>query len=193
VRPGGSPRPGFGAVEFRSRIPQMSPLWKFGWAVSPRTPRLIAQILRISPSAKPVSRKSSPVAQLLKVIRLDRFACRRLELYDMMAIAQQNAGYGDRSAPVRRRSAKFSVTALVMHPPIHCSIFRPLPATALIQVNRPAYRAVILQPPRAIRGYFAAPVLERVAVQQPAHRRPGRYAEAFHLAVVAQDPSHRVG
>lgn len=163
----------------------MSPLWKFAWAVSPRTPRLIAQILRISPSAKPVSGESSPVAQLLKVIRLDRFACRRLELYDMMAIAQQNAGYGDRSAPVRRRSAKFSITALVMHPPIHCSIFRPLPATALIQVNRPASRAVILQPPRAIRGYFAAPVFERVAVQQPAHRRLGRYAEAFHLAVVA--------
>ena len=117
----------------------MSPLCKFAWAVSPRTPRLIAQILRISPSAKPVSGEASPVAQLLKVIRLDRFACRGLELYDMMAIAEENAGYGDRSAPVRCRSAKFSITALVMHPPIHCRILRRLPATALIQVKWPYY------------------------------------------------------
>jgi hypothetical protein len=73
------------------------------------------------------------------VVRLDRFACRALELYDMMAIAEENAGYGDRSAPVRRRSAKFSITALVMHPPIHRKILRPLPATALIQVKWPAF------------------------------------------------------
>ena len=97
----------------------MTPLWKFAWAVTPRTPHLIAQILRISRSAKPVSGEASPVAQLLKVIRLNRFTCCGLELYDMMAIAEENAGYGDRSAPVRCRSAKFSITALVVHLPIH--------------------------------------------------------------------------
>lgn len=97
----------------------MSPLWKFVWAVTPRTPHLIAQILRISRSAKPVSGDASPVAQLLKVIRLDRFACCGLKLYDTMAIAQENAGYGDRGAPVRRRSAKYSIATLVVHLPIH--------------------------------------------------------------------------
>ena len=117
----------------------MSPLRKFPWAVTPRTPRLVAQILRISHSAKPVSGEASPVAQLLQVMRLDRFARCGLELHDMMAIAEENAGYGDRSTPVRRRSAKFSITALVMHPPIHCRILRPLPATALIQIKRPYY------------------------------------------------------
>ena len=114
----------------------MTPLWKFAWAVTPRTPHLIAQILRISRSAKSVSGDASPVAQLLKVIRLDRFARCGLELYDMMAVAEENAGYGDRSAPIRGRSAKFSITALVMHQPIHRSILHPLPATALIQVKR---------------------------------------------------------
>jgi hypothetical protein len=69
------------------------------------------------------------------VVRLDRFACGGLELYDMMAISKENAGYGDRSAPVRRRSAKFSITALVMHSPIHLRILCPWAATALIQVN----------------------------------------------------------
>ena len=115
----------------------MSPLRKFVWAVTPRTPHLIAQILRISASEKPVSGEASPLAQLLKVIRLDRFACCGLELYDMMAIAEENASDGDRSAPVRRRSAKFSITALVMHPPIHRTILRPPPLTTLIQVKRP--------------------------------------------------------
>jgi hypothetical protein len=69
------------------------------------------------------------------VIRLDRFACCGLELYDMMAIAEENAGYGDRSAPVRRRSAKFSITGPIMHLPIHLRILCPRAATALIQVN----------------------------------------------------------
>jgi len=113
----------------------MSPLWKFAWVVTPRTPHLISQILRIGPSAKLVSGEASPVAQLVKVIRLDRFACCGLELYDRMAVAEENAGYGDRSAPVRDRSAKFSITALVMHPPIHRRILRPLPVTALIQIK----------------------------------------------------------
>ena len=103
----------------------MSPLRKFVRAVTPRTPHLIAQILRISASEKPVSGEASPLAQLLKVIRLDRFAYCGLELYDMMAIAEENAGYGDRSAPVRRRSVKFPITSLVMHPPIHRRIFAP--------------------------------------------------------------------
>jgi hypothetical protein len=97
----------------------MSPLWKFAWAVSLRTSHLMSQIPRISLSAKPVSGEASRVAQALKVVRLDRFACCGLELYDMMAIAEENAGYSDRSAPVRRRSAKFSITPLVMHLPVH--------------------------------------------------------------------------
>ena len=98
----------------------MSPLRKFAWAASPQTSHLISQIPRIG-----LRRNPSRVAQLLKVIRLDRFACRGLELYDMMAIAEENAGYGDRSAPVRRRSVKFPITSLVMHPPIHRRIFAP--------------------------------------------------------------------
>jgi hypothetical protein len=53
------------------------------------------------------------------MVRLDCFACCGLELYDMMAIAEENAGYGDRRAPVRRRSAKYSIAALVVHLPIH--------------------------------------------------------------------------
>jgi len=69
------------------------------------------------------------------VVRLDRFACRGLELYDTMAIAEENAGYGDRGAPGRRRSAKFSITALVMHLPVHLEILCPRAAKALIQVN----------------------------------------------------------
>jgi len=105
------------------------------WAGAPRTPHLISQILRISPSAKSVSGEASPVAQLLKVIRLDRLACCGLELYDLMAIAEENARYGDRSTPVRRRSGKFSITTLVMHPPIHLGILCSLAATALIQIN----------------------------------------------------------
>ena len=113
----------------------MSPLRKFVWAVTPRTPHLIAQILRISASEKPVSGEASPLAQLLKVIRLDRFAYCGLELYDMMAIAEENASYGDRSAAVRRQSAKGSITTLVMHPPIHLGILCSLAATALIQIN----------------------------------------------------------
>ena len=117
----------------------MSPLRKFVWAVTPRTPHLIAQILRISASEKPVSGEASPLAQLLKVIRLDRFACCGLELYDMMAIAEENAGYGDRSSPVRRRSAKCSITGPVMHLPIHLRILCPRAATALIQVKKPAF------------------------------------------------------
>jgi hypothetical protein len=162
----------------------MSTLWKFAWVVTPRTPHLISQILRIGPSAKLVSGEASPVAQLVKVIRLDRFACCGLELYDMMAIAEENAGYGDRSAPVRDRSAKFSITALVMHPPIHRRILCPLPATALIQVKFGIFKQS-RRSPHSIRGYFGPPVFERAVVQQPAHRRSGRYAAAFHLAVAA--------
>jgi hypothetical protein len=56
---------------------------------------------------------------LLKVIGLDRFACCGLEIYDMMAVAEENAGYGDRNAPVRHWSAKYSITAPVAHLPIH--------------------------------------------------------------------------
>jgi hypothetical protein len=37
----------------------------------------------------------------------------------MVAIAEENAGYGDRSASVRRWSAKYSIAALVVHLPIH--------------------------------------------------------------------------
>jgi len=73
------------------------------------------------------------------MVRLDRFACRGLEIYDMMAIAEENAGYGDRGAPVRRRSAKYSITTLVVHLPIHLSILRPRATTALIQVKKPYY------------------------------------------------------
>jgi hypothetical protein len=69
------------------------------------------------------------------VVRLDRFACGGLELYDMMAISKENAGYRDRSAPVRRRSAKFSITGPVMHLPIHLRILCPRAAIAQIQVN----------------------------------------------------------
>ena len=119
----------------------MSSLWKLEWAVSPRTP-LISQILRISAPAKPVSGEASPVAQLLKVIRLDHFACCGLELYDMMAIAEENAGYGYRSTPVRRRSAKFSITGPVMHLPIHVRILRPRTATALIQIKKASFLAL---------------------------------------------------
>jgi hypothetical protein len=114
----------------------MSPLWKFVSAGTPRTSHLVSQIPRIGPSAKPVSREASRVAQALKVIRLDPFTCCGLELYDMMAIAEENAGYGDRGAPVRRRSAEFSITALVMHLPIHLRILSPRAATPLIQVKR---------------------------------------------------------
>jgi hypothetical protein len=106
----------------------MSSLWKLEWAVSPRTPP-ISQITRISAPAKPVSAEALPVAQLLKVVRLNHFACCGLELYDMMAIAEENASYGDRSAPVRRRSAKFSIIGPVMHLPIHVRILRPWTAT----------------------------------------------------------------
>jgi hypothetical protein len=109
------------------------------------------------------------------VIRLDRFACCGLELYDLMAIAEENAGYGDRSAPVRCRSAKFSITALVMHPPIHHRILRPLPATALIQVKRPAFSRRNLMPYAVTlpRQYSKEPssnnqlTLARVGMRQP--------------------------
>ena len=37
---------------------------------------------------------------------------------------------------VRRRSAEFSITALIMHPPIHLRILSSRAATALIQVKR---------------------------------------------------------
>ena len=80
-------------------------------------------------------RRSSQVAQPLKVVRLDRFASLGLEPNYMMAIAEENASYGDRSAPVRRQSAKGSITTLVMHPPIHLGILRSWAATALIQIN----------------------------------------------------------
>jgi hypothetical protein len=96
----------------------------------------MSQIPRIGPSAKPASGEASPVAQALEVVSLDRFACRGLEFYNMMAIAEENTGYGDRGAPVRGRSAKFSITGPVMHLPIHLRILSPRAATPLIQVKR---------------------------------------------------------
>lgn len=87
----------------------------------------------------------------------------------MMAIAEENAGYGDRSASVRRRSAEFSITALVMHLPIHLRILCPRVAAALIQVKGQLFCGVILESSQAICGYPAAPVFERAILQQPAH------------------------
>jgi hypothetical protein len=119
----------------------MSPLRKFAWAVSPQTSHLISQIPRIGPWAKPVDGEASQIAQLLKVIRLDRFACCGLELYDMMAVTEENAGYGDRSAPVRRRSVKFPISALVMHPPIHQRILGPSSAESIDSGQKASFLA----------------------------------------------------
>jgi hypothetical protein len=100
----------------------------------------------------------------------------------MMAIAEENAGYGDRGAPVRRRSAEFSIAALVMHLPIHLRILCPRAATALIQVKRRLSRGVILGHlrPYAVtlpRQYSNAPssksqlTLARVGTRQPSNSR----------------------
>jgi hypothetical protein len=72
----------------------------------------------------------------------------------MMAIAEENAGYGDRSASVRRRRAKFSITAMVMHLPIHLRILCPRVAAALIQVKGQLF---LRRNPRVISGHMRLP------------------------------------
>ena len=63
--------------------------------------------------------RSSPPAKAFDIARLDRLASRRLELYHIVAIADEDAGYSDGRASVRRRGAKLSIAALIMHLPVH--------------------------------------------------------------------------
>lgn len=102
----------------------------------------------------------------------------------MMAIAEENAGYGDRSASVRRRSAKFSITALVMHLPIHLRILCPRVAAALIQVKGQLFCGVILESSQAICDYPDRASIRTGHPPATSSPRPGRNAAAFQLAVV---------
>src|SRR5690348_9444180 len=63
--------------------------------------------------------RGSAPAKALDLVLLDRFAGRGDESHHFVAIADENAGYGDRGASVCRRSAKFSTAALVMYLPVH--------------------------------------------------------------------------
>jgi hypothetical protein len=64
-------------------------------------------------------REASPATKAFDSVRLDRFACCRFELYHIVAIADEDAGYGDGRASVRRRGTKLLIAALIMHLPAH--------------------------------------------------------------------------
>ena len=66
--------------------------------------------------------EASPPAKAFDIISLDRFARCRFELYHIVAIADENAGYGDGRASVCRRGTKLLIAALIMHLPAHRSI-----------------------------------------------------------------------
>ena len=66
--------------------------------------------------------EASPPAKAFDIVRLDRFARCRFELYHIVAIADEDAGYGDGRASVCRRGTKLLVATLIMHLPVHRTI-----------------------------------------------------------------------
>jgi hypothetical protein len=71
------------------------------------------------PPGGTINGKASPPAKVFDIVRLDRIACCRFELYHIVAIADEDAGYGDGRASVRRRGTKLLIAALIMHLPAH--------------------------------------------------------------------------
>lgn len=68
-------------------------------------------------AAEPTDGEWSPLAKTFDLVRLDRFAGGRYELYDLVAIPHEDARYSDGGASVKCLGTKLSIAALVMHLP----------------------------------------------------------------------------
>ena len=66
--------------------------------------------------------EASPPAESYDLVRIDRFACCRFELYHVMAITEKNAGDSNGSRSVGRGGTKLLFAALIMHLPVHRTI-----------------------------------------------------------------------
>jgi hypothetical protein len=89
--------------------------------------------------------EASRPAKAFDLIRLDRFACCRFELYYIMAIADEDAGYRDGRASVCHQGTKLLCAALIMHVPVHRDYSRDLSGGSIdlgqsVKVNPPGLR-----------------------------------------------------
>lgn len=73
----------------------------------------------MSRRAEPRREEASSVTEPFDFVGLDRFAGCRFEPYHIVAVADQDAGYRDGRASVRRQGTKMLIAAPIMHLPIH--------------------------------------------------------------------------
>jgi hypothetical protein len=85
---------------------------------SPNLP-LALQVSQMSRAAEPPTERRHRSQKTFDLVRLDRFACCRYELDDIVAIADEDTGYRDGRAAVGRRGMKLLLAALIMHLPAH--------------------------------------------------------------------------
>jgi hypothetical protein len=84
-----------------------------------KPPPLTLQFITDEPRRGTADGELSPPAKTYDLVRLDRLARYRLELYHFMAVTQEDAGYRDGRASVGRRRTKLSITTPIMHLPPH--------------------------------------------------------------------------